>query len=380
MGFTWRLPSIFTSEDLTVWFLVFLLSLLSFTATFAGDLPPVAKGTKVDSYLWRQSTEWQVRQVAISPDGTLAAYSLFNRGLFLCDAATGIMKHRLLDVEHYSDIIEFSDKGSLLLANDSTTLLLWNTKTGEQVQKFDVLKALQLGPQQTPSLHAGAISADGKYVSAFLFIVGGAKGWLITWDVSTGKAVCSSRQTFASLPAAFDLNRDGTLFCAGCTESLQLIAGNARTGTSLCPPLKGVEIGKSAAFSEDGKTVLGVFNYRNTTDKTPWMNEVFVRMDPHSGKLLSRVPLDGVHMFKLMEKNILVPKVWAFSGDGRKAITCLGNQLKVWNTATGNVERTGSGFDSICVDFIAASRDGSRVITSGVNMTGNNVYFWKLAP
>src|SRR5262249_4556723 len=125
-----------------------------------------------------------------SPDGTLIAVpGRFTPIVYVLDAATGRLIHKLTDHTTYVDHADFSPDGKWIVsyaadaaARGDHVIRLWEAKTGQLVNKMQPVRGSAFNAVFTP---------DGRY----LVSAGGepgrpnSRGEIHVWEVATGKLV-----------------------------------------------------------------------------------------------------------------------------------------------------------------------------------------------
>jgi len=187
-----------------------------------------------DFYPWTVAVDW-------SPDGKTVVSSGYHPDVFVWDAATGKLKHRLKGHGMWVQEVIFSPDGRFIASADWDGLaMVWDAETGKPLHR---LRAK--GQLFSLSFHPGEpVIAAASY----------DEGRVILFDLGTGGAISS----FAS-------NEGGTMFIAYSPDGTILAAGgeDARvnlfetSGYSGLGALVGHEDGVAPlSFSSDGALLL----------------------------------------------------------------------------------------------------------------------------
>ncbi|OBH98696.1 WD40 repeat domain-containing protein [Mycobacterium sp. E2733] len=169
--------------------------------------------------------DWEVRSVAISPDGTRIATGSDDKTVRLWDVATG---QQIGDpmTGHSSDVkgVAFSPDGTRIASGSQDGVRAWDVATRRQIAG-----PMQISGPDTRGVENVVFSPDGKRIASGEVLVGGNTVRL--WDAATGKPI----------------GRPMT------AEALTSYPGLLRPDMSV-------------AFSPDGKRIAS-----NTWDRTVWL-------------------------------------------------------------------------------------------------------------
>lgn len=208
----------------------------------------------------------EVHDVKLNPDGQTFAVTGYKK---LKDSKTmPIWSVYVIDrngktlhnFEEWGDIyrIEFSPNGNILAGIGFSTIIIWDVKTGMQIQKLDDYKAL--------SARAWTVgfSADGKSI-----LTASDDNIIRAWDIESGKALQSLRAApYAEWAVAFQPNNQVVASLIDSNEiTLWSITDNTKIHT-----LKGHNPSTNTiTFSSDGKILIstgfdGTIKFWNVAD------------------------------------------------------------------------------------------------------------------
>lgn len=302
-----------------------------------------------------------VLALAFSPDGTRLLTGGTSGGFgtgyaTVWDAHTG---ESLLDLKGHTHMVlsaAFSPDGQqIITGSGDQTAKIWDARTGTPRLNFSSV--------QGPMAHA-VLSADG----ALLVTGGGAfeqPGFVTIWNARTYTPLVELKDLQGPVHSVA-LSGDGQRFVTGGNGAT---IRDIRTGKVLVE-LKGLrEPVGSVALSADG-TRLVTCGFRKQTrggaELKVW--------DAQTGTLLYDRSQDHPRITTVGERGGSV----AFNGDGSRFVTggvrhmgSQGNEVKIWDTPTGDVVRTLKTHGAVrCVAF---SNDGSRIAAGTYQ---KNVLVW----
>ncbi len=350
-----------------------LIALALGIPSYGAELGTLQKG-EPNTFAWRQPTDYILRGADISPDGRIVAYCVQEFGLVLCDASTGEITHNL-GKDICTENIRFSEDGSIIAVTHENAVVLWNTKTGERLKEFDCRSIYKSDRAEKLSLHTIAITPDAKRVFAFVVIVrnqGKSAHRINCWKLDSGDVVVNQEVYFDSLPDTFAVSQDGSLLGIGSVDGAHTGVADAFTGKLTFDP-SDLGMGEAVLFSADGKSLAVV---SKILSKGPGIDTVgagrVIRIDPRTGKTLSKVKLSGLDYRKLYEEGLFIQPRMAFSGDGRLVFSAYLGKLRIWDASTGKIRGTISGLGESIVSSISVTRDGSVALIETQSMTGEN--------
>lgn len=217
------------------------------------------------------------------------------------------------------------------LASMHQTIQLWDLATG--MRTHDLAAGKDLGC-------CLAISPDGKT------LVSTDKDHLVQWDTSTGKETC--RWHAHNYCICLSFSPDGKTLASGSSNTVQL--WEAATGKEILPALIGHQggvtslsvsaMGDILATASSDRTIR-IWDLKTGKQTHQWEGSAGVALSP-DGKRFASGSLRDVQTGKVIHK--LDPRVsanLAFSPDG-KGLASGGHSIsfELWNTATGECERT----------------------------------------
>jgi RNA polymerase sigma factor (sigma-70 family) len=301
-----------------------------------GDPLPVDALARMGTVRFRHGGE--VKAVALSPDGTLAASGGAD-GIRLWETATGKELHHCEGIQEVNGLALSPNGKTLLSANNGhKAIRLWDVATGALLREIS---------KQEIWAECLALSPDGTVVAA-----GSRRGVIRLWDVPTGKQL-HELPGHPTWVASLAFSPDGkTLASASWDWSLRL--WDVATGKEL-RQFHGHKAGVNAvAFSPDGKTLAS-----------------------GAGGLDAAVRLwdvaTGRELRQLQGHDVGVNSV-AFSPDGQLlASGGMDASLRLWDPATGKEVRQLKGH---WIKSVAFSKDGKVLISGGGD---SSVCLWGVA-
>jgi WD40 repeat protein len=323
-----------------------------------------------------------VRRVALSPDGSLVAWSGAGAGVAVADVATGRVIDRL-DKSGGKDTVRpfaFSPDGKALATGAAGTLRLWDLTTGKETLEAKV-----------GDFDRCLFSPDGRKLA----IVAGKFAGLRLIDVAPGSATRGK-------PLSFPVVRPGPLAVAFSPDGSHLAGGDDNL-VRLWDVATGKEVrrldweGRSAcavAFDADGRTVAAVARdgqvrvWQVATGKQteafrlpfqPGDREPAARLAFSPGRRwLAAAPPGKVIRLVLMQtgREVNVSSTmpgshfsfaYAFSPDGKHLVTpSSDDRLLVWEARTGRLVARGVA-DTRSVYWLAVSADAKRILSLSYN-------------
>jgi RNA polymerase sigma factor (sigma-70 family) len=254
----------------------------------------------------------------LSPDGRTIASRVYDQPTIrLWDAQTGRELRQLAGHEGRLWTLAFSgDSRTLASGGSDKTIRFWDVATGKE--RYPPVR-------HSHSIGLLALSPDGRTVAAIdLYMDDGktrymAKGWGVHWwDVAGGK----KRHQF---PEKMPEHWFGQANFLGQSYGFGALT-----------------------FSPDGK--------RLVTGET---GPRYLILDVATGKEVSRLP----ETFSSSGRGV------AFSPDGKRLATEVGNTIRFWEVATGKEMRAPSGGHPGAVNALAFTADGRRLVSGGSDGT-----------
>jgi WD40 repeat protein len=153
--------------------------------------------------------EFQIYDVAISPDGRWLAYSTgMTPVITVLDLATGDEVATLTGHDDETLDLAFSPNGSFLLsAGSDRTLILWDTRTWEQLERYH-------------GHHLDITSVAWNSVSPNQFISAGYDGTVRSWDVRDSDATLTLPVRYQQVISMCFSADDKTLYVADCSNGV----------------------------------------------------------------------------------------------------------------------------------------------------------------
>jgi WD40 repeat protein len=276
----------------------------------------------------RRDHENQVNAVAVAADGkTVASTSFLSSGPLLWDAATGKCQ-RVLEGQPFADGIAFSDDGKLLISTSEypARVHFWEVATGKPVRTFALPFPKDVYGEHRHRVADFHLSADGKRLAALrcsssVSVTFDFDCQLTLWDTATGKLLQTRSLPPESNPS-FTPDGTGILMWKGNRLSVQdLATGQERMQFA-------GELANPLTFSADGK-MMAAGKIRESSPFQPegrggagYADEACL-IELASGKEVLRF------------KTGAFLKRRAFSPDGRIFVGTHGEELWLWDTATG---------------------------------------------
>ena len=266
-----------------------------------------------------------VEGLAISASGTI--WALTAQGLFPLDGATGV---------HPSAAAAGTVAAALALSPDGKTLALGGTDGGVKLLAApDLTPTASIAAANPGGVTALRVSGDGTKL-----VTGGADGTTALWDLQ-GNLL--ARVSQPGQPAtSVDVNADGSL----------LAASENRT-----PSVR--------AFKPDG-TVLADWNVFPFFTRLSVDGKYLISMS-HGGRV-DRDPVDGTQTAQAAVWDDFYTAA-AFSPDGRYVAEAVYDDVRLWDTQTGEMVRLLDATPPIVTpaDGLAFSPDGSALARNDYN-------------
>jgi len=373
--------------------------------------------------LWPYPAEHldEIRNLGFSADGEFLAVAA-NTGVIFLNSHTGQYRNALeghFDVEH----VAFS--------SDGKSVISWDGHDKYRVWNKDSLWLENSFSGQSCGNGCGRITASGVEISLsapvndetvispggkLIIIFGGYYESIIVRDGT------QDDRPVATLPPAFSaaFSPDGKLLATADISGSVLLWDVAAllngampppdatpattptvtkiptpTPTPISLPNQKMDFGEGAilglAYSTDGigltvATATGVFVYQDGSLHEKWhwpasMDASLVAVSPDGAMVAQGSNLWNVSTAQLVRTLALsdpeaLPRIQAFSADGKFLAVNLGNEISVWNTATGNLVRTlgDASLSGVFFDDLAFSPDG-KILSAGA---GTQLYLWNL--
>jgi RNA polymerase sigma factor (sigma-70 family) len=301
-----------------------------------GDLLPVDALARMGTVRFRHGGE--VKAVALSPDGTLAASGGAD-GIRLWETATGKELHHCEGIQEVNGLALFPNGKTLLSANNGhKAVRLWDVATGTLLREIS---------KEEIWAECLALSRDGTVVAA-----GSRSGEIRLWDVATGKQL-HELKGHPTWVGSLAFAPDGKTLASGSHDwSLRL--WEVATGKELRQFHGHKTAVNAVAFSPDGKTLASGGGGLDAAVRL-W--------DVATGRELRQLPGHDVGVVSV-----------AFAPDGKLlASGGMDASIRLWDPATGKEVRHVQGHWGSAVAF---SHDGKVLITGGGDAA---VCLWDIA-
>ncbi len=327
------------------------------------------------------------------PDGSKLLTAAVDGTTRVWDAAAGTELWRLSDTGRSAAAAISADGQWILTGSSAKTARLWDA-AGKPIREL---------PAHRTEVTAVAISPDRRWL-----FTGESSGRVNLWRAETGELAWSQYQHSAKITAASFTPDDGRLLTASIDRSVgqwDLATGQELTklvlkhpggvtSLALLPPgravttcednqvrlwdlataqvvesltfggAKGAEIGINAvAVDAAGKRLLAV----NSTDRVVHLWDVEANRELHRPGAANR---------PFLEAQDIGPLLWSagFSPDGKRVATLGGSDARLWDAASGELERTLARHGAVA--SARFSPDGRRVITGSWD---NSAKIWNMA-
>jgi WD40 repeat protein len=289
----------------------------------------------------------RVLSAAYNPDGKQVATIDDTGTVIITDTTNGDELLRLPGATKPSDLvtaqrIAYSPDGKLLAAPDSNQVRIFDPNSGDILLTFTGHQA---------DVTTVAFSRDGGRIAS-----GGEDGVVIIWDVKSGASLLEMTGQVAAIEG-LTFSPDGKrLITAG--EDGMLKVWDTSTGGFVRDLWKSTGVLDSVTFSPDGKLL------------------AFTDGSLHIWQLGLDTLEAGMEITDQEILNIPGSAYVKFSPEGGRLAGVSGNQIKVWDAATGRELLTLSGHTGwiMGLDF---SPDGSRLASTSLDGT---VKVWSLTP
>jgi WD40 repeat protein len=291
--------------------------------------------------------EASVLSASYRPDGSQLATIAFDGTVIIWNPSSGQELLRIPGTTEPGDLvttkrIAYSPDGKLLLATDKNFLNVYNPVSGDLIQTLSGHQA---------DVTAIAVDLDGKRIAS-----GGLDGSAILWDLSSGEHILELAG-HGDAVENLTFSPDGSWLVTASDDATMKIWDTA-TGELLqdYKDFSGVVLG--VTFSPDGKRL--VFS-----DGTlhVW------QLDRTSGE--DQTQIKHQELFAIPGAS---PD--AFSPDGSKIAGVSGNDIKLWEAATGRELLRLAGHTGWAMG-LAFSPDGSSLASTSLDGT---VKVWSLSP
>jgi WD40 repeat protein len=152
---------------------------------YSSDGKTITSASENGVAVWEASTGRRVsllsipryfyRAIAVSPDGSLAAYSIEGNTVRVCDARSGIVRCTLPAQDGRVDSLVFSKDNSILASTEhDRRIMVWNANTGALKRQWDA-------PEGSNRCHL-SFTGDGKTL-----VHAGECCGIVQWDIASGK-------------------------------------------------------------------------------------------------------------------------------------------------------------------------------------------------
>jgi len=345
-------------------------------------------GGKNKFELWDFTSKSKPRQLAMpdktfgiisfSPDGRLLA---FNSGssVKLWDAATGV-ETRTIEVPYrYAKLapeggvtaLAFSADGRTLATSSfDTEITLWETATGQRGQRLS---------SRSNMAYEVAFSADGSRLFT---------GSKTIWDLTTGRGLRAAASDIES-PLGI-VSPDGRLLASVSPISNQVKLYDLTSGrqTHTVAPQEAASVTNSAHFSPDGRLLATTYRNENIVQKgdATVASETDVK---ESQKKAQQAMKDALKNSKkagtggyVVDLSVIGSSGAVLSSNTMTGAPGIGNQVKLWDTATGRETRTlniprGNPFLPGAIRSVTFSADGRMLAV--MNFNDPTVTLWDAA-
>jgi WD40 repeat protein len=359
--------------------------------------------------------------LGFSPDGKTLGVGC-DLGVVLLDAANGQYRKTLEGHFSVDDVAFSADGGSLISWDtkgryrvwDASSLWLGNSFSGNACgQGCERITAPGIDiPLSAPVNHGDVTSPDGRLTVSLngdvrdatkggrtIAVLPGVSGAAFSPD---GKLLAIADTDDSIMGGSVLLWDVATLENDGMappdvsptpTPSVTITPTPAATPTPLpsqkTDPGEGAILGLAYSAAGGGLTVVtanGVFLYQNGNLREKWrwpvsMDASLVAVSPDGTMVAQGSNLWNVSTAKLVRTLALsdpetLPRMPAFSRDGKLLAADTGNGIAIWNTASGDLVRTleDASLSGVFFDDLAFSPDG-KILSAGA---GTQLYLWNL--
>jgi WD40 repeat protein len=354
---------------------------------FSGDARVLASASD-DLTLWDASSgqiltaiaqdSW-VAALSFAPDPTFVATGHDDGTVRYWDLAGHQIVHTLRQHQKPISAVAFSADGSkLAVASEDKTISLWETKTGKW-----------LGMLQG---HTDRIPALAWHPSGQALVSAGWDSTARVWDIATLQPAILLN-SHGNQVTALAFSRDGRLLaCADSNLAVHVWEFASRKTLHVLHGPQG-EI-RNLAFSPDGSQLAGngdrlihVWDPRAGTSLTGAAPrggaKTKIALAPDGTALATNGGGRAPRQWSVTTKKILntldTPHevhALAYTPDGKFLVGALGTQVRLWDTATGQVHADWEG-PTDPITSLAVSPDGSLLATA--SSSGLAVWLWRLA-
>ena len=336
-----------------------------------------------------------VNSVVFSPDGNMIASSSGNGTIRLWNAHTGEFIKYLEGHTKSVNSVVFSPNGNTLISTGEDGACLWDVNTGEFIDEFQIPavsaafspdgKTCAIGSeigisvrdahtfQFLESLRTYKGSEDkfrGKDIGSIGSVAFSPDGNTIVscggnnvhlWDSDTNqrlKTLIGHTESVNSVVFSPDGNT-----IASASDDGTICLWNVRTRKRLKTLMAHADSVNSVVFSSDGNTIASAGN-----DRT-------VRLwNAHTGELIKTLTghIENVNTVAFSSDGNTIASgsgKLLYLGGGEDSGTCVGQEIRLWNTNTGELIKTLIGHTSV-VNSVVFSPDGNTIASGSGHWMG----------
>jgi WD40 repeat protein len=283
----------------------------------------------------------ELSDIALTPDGKLLASADNKDTVFLWEATTGKMLHRMED--KFVHCVALSPDGKLLASGGYRGVRLWDTKTGKELRQL-------AGEQKHAASRRLAFAPDGKSLASYHKIGSSDENEVRLWDIATGQKIRTLKAAGqAAIHQTLAYCQAGKLLAAADGDFSIIQLWDAATGKEI-RRLK--DVWRGSAGGEIAFCPKGTY-FAMTTGIGTRLFEVATGRDVARFPTLNKAERVHDNFFSL-----------AFSPDGKTlAAGAYKGEIRLWDTTTGKERGRLTGHQAP-VNSLVFSADG-KFLASG---------------